>query len=135
MNLTRRFLFDSDFLFNFTHSLWFNSNKFYDQIQLPLHTFHPQSNLLFHIYRNCESHLQLSIPTKKVIYFHHLRGGRINVALMMVVEVVMVLGPPTYSPRKLIFGLMVVILCHLKVSCLQYHFDLGEIKHHPYWMI
>ena len=33
---------------------------------------------------------------------HQLLGGRINMALLAMAEVVLVLGPPTYNPKKTI---------------------------------
>ena len=42
------------------------------------------------------------------------------VLLMVMVEVVLVLVPTTFPPRKVIFGLMVVILCHTILGCLYY---------------
>ena len=44
------------------------------------------------------------------------------VFLMEMVNVVWILGPTTSPSIKLIIGLMVEILCHLRVGCLQYHF-------------
>ena len=66
---------------------------------------------------------------------HYLICGRINITLMVVVEVVLILGPPSSPPRKFIFGLMGVILCHLRLGCFQYHCSLEAIRRQPSWMI
>ena len=44
----------------------------------------------------------------------------LNLVLMTVmVEVVWVLAPPNFNPRKLIVGLMVEILCHIRVGIIH----------------
>ena len=54
---------------------------------------------------------------------------------MVMVEVVFLLGPPYFPPKYLIVVLMVVVLCHLRVICLQYHFSLEESNNQTYLMI
>ena len=44
----------------------------------------------------------------------------LNLVLVMVmVKVVWFLGPPTFSPRKLIVGLMVLLLCNIRVGIIH----------------
>ena len=52
---------------------------------------------------------------------HHIRCGRIIIALLVIINIVLVLGHTTSTPRKLIIGLTVVILCHLTLGYLQYN--------------
>ena len=63
-------------------------------------------------------------PFQKTGYLlHRKRGGKINIKMMVIVEVVLVIGPPTSPTKTLIVGLMMVILYHARVCCLQYIFS------------
>ena len=66
-------------------------------------------------------------------FLHHIRGGKINSVLLVIMEVVLVLVPTIYSPRKLIsvqkvmmgiFGRLIVIT----YNTLWRHHLLGVIQ-------
>ena len=86
-------------------------------------------------------HLRIII---KHPHWCHLVVGTILLVLVMVpysmfllvmVDVVLVLGTTTFTPRKFIFGSMMVILCHLIVVCIKYHCSLEASHHYPSCMI
>ena len=63
--------------------------------------------------------------------WHNIWFWIINVALFMVLHLLLVtemlnmvwvLGPPTFTSRKLIVGLMVAIFCHIRVGIIHQFF-------------
>ena len=54
----------------------------------------------------------MSHSPKKVYLLHHIRGGRVNIAMLVMLDVVLVLGTPTYPPRNVIVVLMMVLFSY-----------------------
>ena len=116
------------------HYLQFNYNQF--SIRFKYHC----TNFIFNLTVIADfSALWESSPTshsKKRSYLrHHLSGGRINILLLVVVEVMLILVSPTFSTRKLIFGLLVVILCYIRVFYIKYDCSLKAGQNYPYFMM
>ena len=83
------------------------------------------------------------VLVKHPMWYHILVGIILLVILVVLhlvlviiaINVVLVLGSPTFPTIKLIVGLMVFILCHLRVGCLQYHFSKETSQHYPSWLM
>ena len=88
--------------------------------------FNLQLNSQFLIYQNCDSNQQQDIQTKKDYLIRHIRFWRINIVLLVMVEVVLVLIQTTSPDRKITLAVTGMII---------FSVNLRIFEQHPMWHI